>query len=99
MKLYMFDVNDLIVECKFIRETPTTYKYMYRNGNMLHTVKKDKVNTPLVYTSRGTIQKLIATSKKKLVEIAIETLRLEISKKSFEVKAMKLRKEKIMSKA
>ena len=98
MKIFKFDVNDLIVECKFIKETPTTVKYRHRNGNMTHTIKKDRLNVALIYTSHSVIQKLVATSKKKLIEIAIETLKHEISKKSFEVKAMKIRMEKIESK-
>ena len=74
MKLYKFDFNLFVTECIVVRETPTTYKYHYPNCNTLNVVKKDRVDVVV----KGRLFKLTATSKAKLLEIAVQSLDAKI---------------------
>ena len=98
MKLYKFVVSDLIVECKVEKETPTKYKYKFPNSITLTSIKKSKVDVPLVYTSYATIYHLVATSKAKLIEIAAQTIDDKIEASTKTINALEFRKQNILSK-
>jgi hypothetical protein len=98
MKLYKFAVSDLIVECEVEKETPTKYKYKFPNSNTLTSIKKTKVDVPLVYTSYATIYHLVATSKSKLIQIAAQTIDNKIEDSTAIINALEFRKQNILSK-
>ena len=98
MKLYKFVVSDLIVECEVEKETPTKYKYKFPNSNTLISIKKTKVDVPLVYTSYATIYHLVATSKSKLIQIAAQTIDNKIEDSTAIINGLEFRKQNILSK-
>jgi hypothetical protein len=93
MKLYKFDFNFFIAECIVERETPTTYKYHYRNNNLLNTVKKDRVDVVV----KGTLFKLTATSKAKLLELAVESLDAKIDDAMMEAGRLETLRKRLQS--
>ena len=95
MKLYKFDINDLIVEVEVIKETPTTYKYM-ENSSTQRTVKKENVDVALEYRSLYSLKNMIATSKEKLIKIAAESINAKIKHNELHTKALKLKKKRLL---
>lgn len=102
MKLYTFDINDMIAECEVVEETPTKYKYKYSynvdGGYIPMSIKKTSVDTPLLHVTNLSLRRLMATSKKKLLDIAVESLNASINTISLDLAFFKDKRDRVISK-
>ena len=74
MKLYKFNLMQQIAEFDVVRETPTTYRYRFYNWEDGKTVKKTKVDIPM-----DNLNKITATSRERLIKLAIISLDKKIA--------------------
>lgn len=102
MKLYTFDINDMIAECEVVEETPTKYKYKYSydvdGGYITKDIKKVHVDAPLLHVTNLSLRRLMATSKKKLIDIAVKSLDASINTIALDLAFFKDKRERVISK-
>lgn len=87
MKLYKFNLMQQIAEYDVVRETPTTYRIGY-NYSDDRTVKKSKVDVPM-----DNLNKITATSRERLVKLAIISLDKKIAKCESNVENLKKQRD------
>jgi ribosome-binding protein aMBF1 (putative translation factor) len=77
-----------IAEYDVVRETPTAYRIRYYNYSDDRTVKKSKVDVPM-----EDLNKITATSRERLVKLAIISLDKKIAKYESNVESLKRQRD------